>query len=148
MVKDKSRVEAKMLDRVRTAGSELKAGMKAGEDPIDVALKNVEAHQKKMADGLNEAIRTGRVKTGLQRAKDRNAWQDSIERAASHYEEAAPRMVANSMEDYEARGAAIERAKKTVANMPTTTRAQRIAKGTAYQNAVGSEFDKLYGRTG
>jgi hypothetical protein len=146
MVKSKARVEAKMKERVRTAGSELKAGMLEGPDPIDIALKDPAAHAKKMQDGLNEAIRRGKVEGGLKKAKERNSWKNSIDRAASNYEGAADRMVAHAMEDYDARAAAIERAKAKVAGMPRTTRAQRIAYGAAYAQAVGEEMDRLYGR--
>ena len=146
MAKSRARVAAKMQDRVRTAGSELKAGMLEGADPIEIALKNPAEHAKKMADGLNEAIRRGKVEAGLKKAKNRNAWKNSIERAAQHYEASADRMVANALEDYDARIAAIERALAKVANMPRTTRDQRIAYSAAYQKALGEEMDKLYGR--
>lgn len=135
-----------MQDRVRTAGSELKAGMMEAPDPIEIALKNPAEHAKKMADGLIEAIRRGKVEAGLKKAKSRNAWKNSIERAAQHYEASADRMVANALEDYDARIAAIERALAKVANMPRTTRDQRIAYSAAYQKALGEEMDKLYGR--
>ena len=126
MAKSRARVAAKMQDRVRTAGTELKAGMLEGADPIDIALKNPAEHAKKMADGLNEAIRRGKVEAGLKKAKNRNAWKSSIERAAQHYEASADRMVANAMEDYDARVAAIDRALAKVANMPRTTRNTRM----------------------
>jgi len=146
MAKSRARVAAKMQDRVRTAGSELKAGMMEAPDPIEIALKNPAEHAKKMADGLNEAIRRGKVEAGLKKAKSRNAWKNSIERAAQHYEASADRMAANALEDYDARIAAIERALAKVANMPRTTRDQRIAYSAAYQKALGEEMDKLYGR--
>jgi hypothetical protein len=146
MVKSPERVRAKMLDRVRTAGAELKAGMEAAPDPIDIALKDPEAHAKKMVDGLAEAQRRGAIRAGLEKAKKRNAWANAIDKAARHYEDAADDMVDRSMEDYPQRAQAIERAKAAVANMPTVTRDQRIAKGMAYQKAVAQEFDKLYGR--
>ena len=148
MVKSKSRVEQKMRERVRTAGSELKAGMMEGPDPIDIALKDPAAHVKKMQDGLAEAARRGKIEGGLKKAKERNAWKGSIDRAASHYEESADRMVDHAMEDYDARAGAIERAKQKVSGMPRTTRAQRIAYGAAYAQALGEEMDKLYGRKG
>ena len=146
MVKSRARVAAKMQDRVRTAGAELKAGMVEGQDPIDVALKNPAEHAKKMQDGLNEAIRRGKVEAGLKKAKGRNAWKNAIDRAAQHYEASADRMVTNAMEDYDARAGAIERALAKVTSMPKTTRDQRIAYSAAYQKALGEEMDKLYGR--
>jgi len=146
MVKSKARAERKMLDRVRTAGTELVAGMEEGPDPVDIALKNVAEHQKKMIDGLAEAARRGKIESGLKKAKARGSWKNAIEKAGRHYEESADQMVANTMEGYDERASAIERAKAAVANMPTTTRDQRIAKSAAYQKAVGIEFDKIYGR--
>ena len=146
MVKRKERAERKMLDRVRTAGTELVAGMEEGEDPIDIALKDIPGHQKKMLDGLSEAIRRGKVESGLKKAKGRNAWKGAIEKAGRHYEESADVMVERTMEGYDERASAIERAKSRVDTMATTTRDQRIAKSAAYQKAVGEEFDKLYGR--
>lgn len=148
MVKSKARVQQKMAERVRTAGAELKAGMQEAPNPIDVALKDVNAHVKKMQDGLAEAARTGRIGIGLKRAKERGSWEKSFDRAAQNYEAAADRMVENAMEDYDARAAAIQRALDKVKGMPRITTAQKIAYGAAYQQAVHEEFNKLYGRTG
>lgn len=146
MVKSVEEVRAKMEERVATAGKYLKQGMAAAEDPIDKLLKDPEGYQKKLVAGVQEAANRGSYKAGLLKAKERNAWQNSQDRAASHYEERAPEMVENAMSNYAARAAAIERAKKAVENMPTTTRGQRIAKSAAYQQKVGEEFDKVFGR--
>lgn len=146
MVKTRAEVEEKMRDRVGTAGKYLKAGMDGAEDPIDKLLKDPEGYQKKLIDGQAEAARRGSYKAGLERAKARNAWQESKDRAASHYEERTDDMVKNSMESYDARAGAIERAQQATADMPTTTRAQRIAKSAKYQEKVGEEFDKIFGR--
>lgn len=135
-----------MLDRVGSAGKYLKQGMDAAEDPIDVLLKDPEAAQKKLLDGQAEAARRGSYVAGLKKAKGRNAWQNSKERAASHYEERKDDMVDHAMDSYDARAAAIERAQAATKDMPTTTRAQRIAKSAKYQTVVGEEFDKVFGR--
>lgn len=146
MVKTKAEVEEKMRDRVSTAGKYLKQGMDGAEDPIDVLLKDPAAAQKKLLDGQAEAARRGSYEAGLRKAKERNAWQNSKERAAAHYEERTDDMVKNAMDSYDARAAAIERAQNMVKDMPTTTRAQRIAKSAKYQESVGVEFDKIFGR--
>lgn len=148
MVKSKARVEQKMRDRVRTAGAELKAGLQDAPNPIDIALKDVNGHVKKMQDGLAEAARTGRIAIGLQRAKKRGSWENSFDRAAQNYEASADRMVANAMEDYDARAQAMQRALEKVKGMPRITTAQRIAYSSALQLAQHEEFNKLYGRTG
>jgi hypothetical protein len=146
MVKTAAEVKEKMLDRVGTAGKYLKQGMDAAEDPIDVLLKDPAAAQKKLLDGQAEAARRGSYEAGLRKAKDRNAWQKSKDRAAAHYEERRDDMVENAMDSYDARKGAIERAQAATKDMPTTTRDQRIAKSTAYQKKVGEEFDKVFGR--
>lgn len=146
MVKTRAEVEDKMRDRVSTAGKYLKAGMDAAEDPVDKLLKDPDKYQKKLIDGVAEAARRGNYKAGLLRAKERNSWQESKGRAASHYEERADDMVTNAMISYDARASAIERAKAATDDMPTTTRAQRIAKSAKYQTVVGEEFDKVFGR--
>ena len=146
MAKSKDRVQAKMLRNVASAGAEVRAGMEAADDPIDIALKDVDGHAKKMTDGLKESVRTGKFKSGLEKAKKRGSWKKSIARAAQHFEERAPEMVENAMEDYDERMAATDRALAEVSNMPRTTRAQRIAYGAAYQAAAGKQMDKLYNR--
>ena len=146
MVKTRAEVEEKMKDRVGTAGKYLKQGMDGAEDPIDVLLKDPAAAQKKLLDGQVEAAKRGSWEAGLRRAKDRNAWQNSKDRAAAHYEERTDDMVANAMSSYDARAGAIERAQAAVKDMPTTTRSQRIAKSSKYQEVVGAEFDKVFGR--
>lgn len=146
MVKTAAEVKEKMLDRVGTAGKYLKQGMDAAEDPIDVLLKDPDAAQKKLLDGQAEAARRGSYIAGLKKAKSRNSWQESKERAAAHYEERKDDMVSHAMDSYDARKGAIERAQASVKDMPTTTRDQRIAKSGAYQKAVGAEFDKVFGR--
>lgn len=146
MVKSASEVREKMEERVATAGKYLKTGMQNADDPVKKILNNVDEYQSKLVAGVQEAAKRGNYKAGLQKAADRNAWSNSVDRAASHYEERASDMVDNALSDYDQRAAAIERAKKAVSSMPTTTREQRIAKSAAYQKAVGAEFDKLYGR--
>lgn len=146
MVKTRAEVEEKMRDRVSTAGKYLKQGMDAAEDPIDKLLKDPEKYQKKLLDGQAEAAKRGSYKAGLLKAKERNAWQNSKERAAAHFEERTDDMVTNAMSSYDARAGAIERAKAATDDMPTTTRAQRIAKSAKYQETVGAEFDKVFGR--
>jgi uncharacterized Ntn-hydrolase superfamily protein len=146
MVKTRAEVMEKMQERVQTAGKYLKQGMDGAEDPIDKLLKNPEESKKKLVAGINEAMNRGSYEAGLRRAKERNAWQISKDRAASHYEERASDMVSNAMASYDARAQAIERAQKAVEDMPTTTRAQRIAKSAKYQELVGQEFDKIFGR--
>jgi hypothetical protein len=55
-------------------------------------------------------------------------------------------MVDNAMSSYNARAQAIAKAQAAVKDMPTTTRQQRIAKSAKYQEVVGAEFDKVFGR--
>jgi len=146
MVKTRAEVEEKMRERTATAGKYLKQGMDAAEDPLDVLLNNPEESQKKLIAGVAESARRGSYIAGLRKAKERNAWANSKDRAAAHYEERSEDMVNNSMASYDERARAIEIAQGKVAAMPTTTRDQRIAKSAAYQKAVGEEFDKIFGR--
>ena len=146
MAKTRQQVEEKMRERVATAGKYLKSGMESAPDPIDVLLKDPDAAAKKLEAGLREALRKGSYTAGLQRAKERNAWQNSKERAARHYEERADDMVSNAMMSYEKRMGAIDRAKARVANMPRVTTSDRIAYSAAYQKAVSEEFAKEFGR--
>lgn len=146
MVKSAAEVAEKMKERVATGGKYLRQGMAGAEDPLDVISKDPAGYAKKLQAGVTEAVRTGSYEAGIKKAKARNAWGDSHERAGRHFEERADDMVQNAMSDYEGRARAIENAQKATANMPTTTRDQRIAKSAAYQKAVGQEMDKLYGR--
>jgi predicted nucleic acid-binding Zn-ribbon protein len=146
MVKTEAEVRAKMQERVQTAGKYLQAGMDAAEDPIDKLLQNPDEYEKKLIAGVQEAQKRGSYKAGLQKAKERNAWQNSKARAAQHFEERADDMVDNAMSSYNARAQAIAKAQAAVKDMPTTTRQQRIAKSAKYQEVVGAEFDKVFGR--
>lgn len=146
MVKTAAEVAGKMKERVGTAGKYLREGMAGAEDPLDIISKDPSGYAKKLAAGVNESVRTGAYEAGIKKAKEANSWQNSQERAGRHFEERADDMVTNAMKDYEGRARAIEAAQKIVEKLPTTTREQRIAKSTAYQKAVGAEFDKLYGR--
>jgi hypothetical protein len=146
MVKSKSTVEEKMRDRIATAGKYLKLGMSEADDPLDVILKDPEAYAKKLADGIVEAIRRGSYQAGIKKAKERNAWETSHDRAAQHYEERTDDIVQRSMESYDKRADCIEKAKQAIANMPSTTRSQRIARSAKYQEIVGDCMDKAFGR--
>lgn len=146
MVKSKTNVEEKMKDRISTAGKYLERGMEDAEDPIDVLLSDVEGAQKKLLEGLQDAIKRGNYKIGLERAKSRDAWRTSKGRAAAHFEERADDIVERSMETYDSRMACVEKAQKEIAKMPKATRAQRIARSTKYQEITGECYDKLFGR--
>ena len=145
-MKSKELVEKKMKERVSSSGGFLTDAMNEAEDPIDVILKDPEAYAKKLVDGITDAIKRGSYKVGLEKAKKRNAWKGATERAGAHYAERADDMVKNALEDYDARAAVIQKVKNAIKDMPTATRAQRIAKSAKYQELVGAEFDKLYGR--
>lgn len=145
MVKSKAAVERKMRDRVATAGTYLKEGMSEAVDPVEVLLRDVAGNEKKLLDGLNEAVRRGKYKSGLEAAKARNSWRKSEDRAAAHYEERADDMVAHSMEGYDARAGCIEKAQKALEAMPKATRAQRIARSSKYQEIMGSCMDSVRG---
>jgi len=148
VVKSKADVEEKMKDRISTAGAYLKKGMEAAEDPIDVLLKDPDGYGKALLAGLQDAMKRGSYKIGLERAKGRNAWKGSMDRAGAHFEERSDDLVKHAMETYDARKGAIEAAKAKIKSMPSSTREQRIARSTAYQRFVGEEFDKVFGRKG
>lgn len=147
-IKTKAEVEEKMTDRVSTAGKFLKDAIDKAEDPIDVILSNPDKYIKKLVDGLIQAQKEGKILAGFKKAKKRDAWKNSKDRAGAHYEERTGDMVKNALEDYDARAKVIDEARKAVDDMPTTTRAQRIAKSAKYQDIVGKGFDSLYGRKG
>lgn len=146
MVKSQADVEAKMRDRVSTAGTYLIKGMQSAEDPVDVLLKDPAGNAAKMVAGLQDAVKRGNYKIGLERAKARGSWKGSQTRAGSHFEERKEDMVKNAMDSYPARAAAIKAAQDFTAGMSTATRDQRIAKGSAYLKKVGEEMDKAFGR--
>ena len=148
MAKSAQQVRSKMEERVRGAGKFLEEGMRAGEDPVKKALRDPEAHAKKMLDGLAEASRRGKIKEGLEKADKRGSWEKAIPKAARHFEDSAEQMVEHAMEDYDDRMSVVDAAKKAVEDMPTTTRDQRISKSAAYQKEAGKRFDSLYGRKG
>ena len=145
MVKSKEEVAAKMTERVSGAGKYMRAGMKSGADPLDVLLKDPAASAAKHIAGVQEAARKGKYEAGLKKAKGRDAWKGSIDRAANHYEERTTEMVARSLEDYDVRAGCIEKAKAVIAKMPGTTRDQNIQRSAAYQKAMGECMDSVKG---
>jgi hypothetical protein len=146
MAKSKSYVEEKMKERVRTAGTWLQRGMEEAPDPIEVLLKDPDAYMKALIEGLQDALKRGSWKIGLEKAKRRNKWKGAIPRAGAHYEEVADDMTKNALEDYDARMDCVEKAKKAIEALPKATRAQRIARSQKYLDEVGKCFDALYGR--
>ena len=146
MVKDASRVREKMLSRMRVAGSELRAGMQAAEDPLQKLSKDPTGYAQKLQQGLAEAIRKGSYEAGIKKAAAENRWKNSIETAAQRYEQSADVAVERAMSTYEIRKRAIEQAKAAVASMPTATTDQRIAKGAAYAKAASKAFNAAFGR--
>lgn len=145
MVKDRAAVERKMRDRVGTAGTYLKEGMEGADDPVDVLLKDVAGNEKKLIDGVTEAVRRGKFKAGLEAAKRRDSWAKSHDRAAAHYEERADDMVSHAMEGYDERKTCIETAQAAIKAMPKATRAQRIARSAKYQEIMGTCMDRVRG---
>lgn len=146
MVKSKEVAERRMRERVSTAAPYLVEGFDEATDPLDVLLKDPEGYTKAMVAGLTEAIRKGQVKIGWEKAKERNAWKGSKERAGRHYEERVDEMVKHAMEDYDVRAKCIEEAKKGIADMPKATRAQKIARSAKYQELMGACMDRAKGR--
>jgi hypothetical protein len=145
-VKDRSEVETKMKDRVGTAGKYLKESLEKADDPLDVLLGNPDKYIDLMVKGIQEAQRTGKIQSGLKKAKDRDAWRKSIPRAGAHYEERTDDMVDHALDDYDERKKCIESALGAIGGMPSTTRTQRISRSAEYQKKVAECFDKLYGR--
>jgi hypothetical protein len=146
MVKSLEAAKRKMKDRVSTAASYLQEGLGEAPDPIDILLKNPDASAKKLADGVNQSIKSGKYKQGLEKAKKRGSWRDSHERAGAHYAERADDMSEHAMEDYPARAAAIKRCQDAIADMPKATFVQREARGAKYRQLYHEEMNKLYGR--
>jgi len=145
MVKSRGAVERKMTERVSNAGTYLREGMDEAEDPVDVLLRDIAGNEKKLTDGVLEAVRRGKFKAGLETAKARGSWDKSKDRAAAHYEERAADMVSHAMEGYDERKTCIEAAQKALEAMPKATRAQRIARSAKYQEVMGACMDRVRG---
>ncbi|MHC1567521.1 MAG: hypothetical protein ACXQTD_07415 [Candidatus Syntropharchaeia archaeon] len=145
-VKTREEVEAKMRERIGTAGKYLQEALEKAEDPLDVLLKDPDAFAKKLAENLAEAIRTGKFASGLKKAKERNAWKNATERAGRHYEERTDDIVEHALSNYDERRKCIEEARKAIENMPTRTREDRIKRSAEYQRRVAECFDRVFGR--
>jgi len=146
MVKSRATAEARMRRNIVGAGETLKEGFAEAADPVDVLLADPDMEKKHQA-GVAEAHRKGKMRKGLQIAKERGSWKASSSRAGSHFEERAEDMVNHAMETYDARAKCIEDVKVALKKEPRTTRDQRIAYGAKVQKAVGECIDKIYGRT-
>jgi hypothetical protein len=146
MVKSKETARARMERGVRGAGEALKEGFREGENPVKVLLADPDLEKKHQA-GVAEAHRKGKMRAGLKKADERNAWPESADRAAAHYTEKEAEMVDHAMEDYDQRATCLEAAKKAVKDMPRTTVDQREARGKAYRDSFRKCLDKAKGRT-
>lgn len=102
--------------------------------------------EKALKAGLDDAIKRGLYRGGITKAKARNAWKTSSERAGDHYEERAEDMTEHAMEDYADRKACIEEAQKAISTMAKATRADRIKRSTKYQEVMGECMDRKKGR--
>ena len=145
MVKSKEISERRMRERMRIASEALKEGMKEAEDPLDILAKDPEGFAKKLADGIVEAIRKGKWQLGIKIAQGRDSWKKAIDTAGAHYGDKVDVAVEHAMEDYDTRKKCIEEAKKAIEGMPSTTRAQRIARSAKYQEVMGECMDRAKG---
>ena len=145
MVKSKEIAERRMRERMRIASEALKEGMEAAPDPLDVLMKDPEGFAKKLADGIVEAIRKGKWQLGIKVAKGRDSWKKAIDTAGAHYGDKVDVAVEHAMEDYDTRKKCIEEAKKAIEGMPSTTRAQRIARSAKYLEVMGECMDRAKG---
>jgi len=108
-------------------------------------MKDPEGFAKKLADGIVEAIRKGKWQLGIKVAKGRDSWKKAIDTAGAHYGDKVDVAVEHAMEDYDTRKKCIEEAKKAIEGMPSTTRAQRIARSAKYQEVMGECMDRAKG---
>ncbi len=145
MVKSKEVAERRMRERMRIASEALKEGMLEAEDPLEVLMKDPEGFAKKLSEGIAEAIRKGKWQHGVKVAKSRDSWKKSIDTAGAHYGDKVDVAVEHAMEDYDVRAKCIEEAKKAIEGMPSTTRAQRIARSAKYQEVMGECMDRAKG---
>jgi len=132
-VKSKQRALNKLGRSLGVAGEEIKAGMKEADDPTEVLLSKPDYYQDKMIAGLQRAKTDGKITQGLEKARRRGSYKKSIDRAAAHYMEAAPRMKENYGEGYDKRAAVIQRINDELAELPTDTIEQRAEKSKQFQ---------------
>lgn len=146
MVKSKAVAMARMARNIVGAGASMKEGFDEAEDPVKILLADPLLEAKVLA-GVQEANRKGKMRKGLLIADARGSWKASKDRAAAHFEERGADMVAHAGETYDARAECIETVKAALKKEPRTTKAQRIAYGAKFQDAIGTCIDKIYGRT-
>lgn len=129
---------SKWKSRVAQSGSYYQAGV--NNPQVDWAGPAVAAAPRRNA-GLQAAIADGRIDAGIQRAgtakwrantlaKGVSAWTNNTPNAAAQYQAGMTRVYGY-----------FTQADQATANMPTTTRADRIAKASAFLDAVGSAAD-------
>lgn len=143
MAKSWARTKAKMERSLSGAGEEVRAGILEAQDPLDIALSNIEVHEKKMAAGMAEAIRTGKVRKGLEKAKARNAYKASADRAAAHFSERTDDMVKHYGQGYEQRRQIIAQIQDEMRDMPKATYEDRKKRSDYYSKRSHELFSKL-----
>lgn len=99
------------------------------------------AGQKRWANGIQRAIQNGSFAKGVQAAGDQKWQQNAVTYGTSNYAAAA----AKAADAYQAvadrvMGAA-KAAQNAVANMPTETFEQRIARSAAAQRAISAQWN-------
>lgn len=129
---------SKWQSRVQQSGQFYQQGV--SNPQVDWAGPAVAAAPRRNA-GLQQAISDGRIDAGIQRAgtakwragatsKGVQAWTTNTPKAAPAYQAGLTKVYSY-----------FNAADQAVANMPRTTRAERIARATAFLSEVGNQAD-------
>lgn len=145
MVKSKKLFMKKMKVGISKASEYHGDALDEARDPLDVIAEDPDKYAKRQLDGVAEAHRLGKYQSGTKKAKDRDSWRKSKDRAVAHYGERADDMVEHAAEDYDVRKGIMEECDKVIKDMPKATTSQREARGAAYRKCTHEKFAAMKG---
>jgi len=131
--------------RIATSATEYEEGVK---NPRADWLTRVKETSAKRDAELKRAIEDGRITKGAEAVGTAKQIQKTLEKGVPNWQSQATSTEANEayVEGMKPVIECVEEAKKAVASMPETTRAQRIQKSAAYQTKMGECMDRKRGR--
>lgn len=145
MVRSATDAATRRARKIATSGEDYKEGV---ENPREDWLTRVKETGAKRDAELRKAIDEGRITKGAEECGTDKQIAKTLSKGVPNWQTEAASPEANK--SYEEKMSpvisCVEEAKKAVASMPETTRAQRIARSSRYQTVMGDCMDRKKGK--
>ena len=145
MVRSASDAAARRARKIASSGEDYKEGV---ENPREDWLTRVKETSVKRDAELRKAIDEGRITKGAEECGTAKQIAKTLSKGVTNWQGEAASPDANKAYEDKMSGVidCVEFAKREVAKMPETTRAQRIARSSRYQLVMGECMDKKSGK--